>query len=104
MSSRAILDPKLLGETKTITFDFTSSLAIGETISTQTVTASTYSGTDAVPSGVISGAASASGTVVSQKITGGVLGVMYELLCQITTSLGQTLQQSAFLAVVPDLL
>jgi len=104
MSSRAILDPKLLGETKTITFDFTSSLVIGETISTQTVTASTYSGTDATPSGVISGIASTSGAVVSQKITGGVLGTMYELLCQITTSLGQTLQQSAFLAVVPDLL
>ena len=104
MSSRAILDPKLLGETKTITFDFTSNLAIGETVSTQTVTATVYSGTDASPSGVISGSASTSGAVVSQKITGGVLGVMYELLCQITTSLGQTLQQSAFLAVVPDLL
>ncbi len=104
MSSREIFDPKLLGATKTYTFDFTSDLATGETISTQSVTATTYSGTDAVPSSIISGVASTSGAIVSQKITGGVLGTMYELLCQITTSLGQTLQKSAFLAVVPDLL
>lgn len=104
MTSRAILDPKLLGETKTETFDFTSSLAIGETISTQSVVASTYSGTDASPSSIISGSASSSGAIVSQKVTGGVLGVMYELLCTITTSAGQTLQQSGFLAIVPDLI
>lgn len=104
MSSRAIFDPKLAGETQTYTFDFTSDLAIGETISTQTVTATTYSGTDASPSSIISGSASASGAVVSQKITAGVLGTMYELLCQITTSAGQTLQQPAFLAIAPDLI
>ena len=104
MSSRAIFDPKLLGETKTLSFDFTSSLGIGETISTQVVSATTYSGTDASPSSIISGVASASGAVVSQKIAGGVLGVTYELLCAITTSTGQTLQQAGFLAVAPDLI
>lgn len=104
MSGRAIFDPKLLGETKVISFDFTSDLAIGETISTQTVVATTYSGTDASPSSIISGGASVSGAVVSQKVTGGVLGVMYELLCTITTSAGQTLQKSGFLAVSPDLI
>jgi hypothetical protein len=31
------------------------------------------------------------------------LGVTYELLCTITTSASQTLQLSAYLAVVPDL-
>jgi len=104
MSSRAIFDPKLLGETQVLSFDFTSELAIGETINSQTVVATTYSGTDASPSSIISGSASSSGAVVSQKVTGGVLGVMYELLCTITTSLGQTQQQSGFLAVVPDLI
>ena len=101
--SRTTFDPKLLGETKLLQFDFLSSLAAGETISTQTVTATTYSGTDGSPSSIISGSASTSGSVVSQKVTGGVLGVVYELLCQVTTSAGQTLQMSAFLAVAPDL-
>jgi hypothetical protein len=48
---------------------------------------------------MISGAASASGKIVSQNVTGGTLGVIYQLLCSITTSLSQTLQMSAFLAI-----
>lgn len=100
--SRSILSPKQQGATKTTTFDFTSDLAIGETISTQVVAASVYSGVDGTPSGIISGVASASGAIVSQKITGGVVGVIYQLLCTITTSLGQTLIQSAFLTIIPD--
>ena len=103
MSSRITLAGKYLGETITEKFDFTSLLAAGETISTQTVTASVYSGTDASPSAIVSGSASASGAIVSQKITAGTLGVVYELLCTITTSAGQTLLLSAYLPVVPDL-
>jgi len=99
---RADLPAKLLGETKTYTFDFTSALAVGETISTKTVTATVYSGTDASPSSVVSGSATSSGAVVSQLITGGTLGVLYELLCTITTSASQTLQQVGFLAIIPD--
>jgi len=108
MSGRAIFDPKLLGETKTYQADFTSDLALGETISIATFTATTYSGTDASPSSIISGSATISGAVVSQKITGGVLGVIYELLCTVITNAGQsssqTLLQSGFLAISPDLI
>lgn len=103
MSGRAQLDPKLVNETRNYTFDFSSRLAAGETISTQTVTASVYSGVDASPSAIISGSASASGAVVTQKITAGTLGVIYELLCQITTSAGQTLDLAGYLAVIQDL-
>lgn len=78
-------------------------LGAGETISTQSVAASVYSGTDASPSSIISGSASASGAVVSQKITAGVVGVLYELACTITTSAGQTLVLTGYLAVLPDL-
>lgn len=94
---------KLLGETKFLSEDFASDLVIGVTISTKVVTASVFSGTDASPSTLISGAATSSGTVVSQKVTGGVLGVLYELLWQVTTSDGQTLQHASFLAIAPDL-
>lgn len=100
--SRVILPAKLLGETVSEVFDFTSRLAPAETISTQSVGAVTYSGTDASPSSIISGSASASGQKVTQKITGGVLGVTYLLLCVITTSAGQTLELSAFMTIIPD--
>lgn len=94
--------PKLVGATQTIQFDFASLLAVGETISTQAVTSTVYSGTDASPSSMISGSASASGTIVSQKITAGTEGVMYYLKCTITTSTSQTLVITGFLAVVPN--
>lgn len=100
--SRVIFEGKPSGETATLTFDFLSRLAVGETISTQVVTATTYSGTDAAPSGIISGAASASGSKVTQKVTAGTLGVTYLLKCTITTSTGQTLILSGFIVIIPD--
>lgn len=101
--SRVTFEGKLLGETATETFDFTSRLAPTETISTAIVTASVYSGTDASPSSIISGSTTISGQKVTQKITGGVLGVTYKLLCTITTSTSQTLQLSGFLVIITDL-
>lgn len=98
-----IYNSKKVGEIAPTTFDFTASMAVSETISTQSVAASVYSGTDANPSAIISGAASASGKIVSQTLTGGVSGVIYQLLCTITTSLGKTLQMSSYLSVVPAL-
>lgn len=102
--SQVVIPPKLLGEAVLQTFDFTSCMATPETISTKSVTCTVYQGTDASPSSVISGAATNSGQVVTQKLAGGTLGVMYELLCTITTSLGQTLQMSAYLVISPDLI
>ena len=101
MSSRADLSPLYAGVTALITFDFTSDLAAAETISTKTVTAAVYSGTDATPSAVISGSATSSGAIVTQKVIGQTAGVIYELLCEITTSLGQTLRKIGLLAVIP---
>lgn len=104
MANRAVQPAKLPGTTKNYTWDFLSDMAPNETISTQVVTMSVYSGTDASPSSMISGIATVTNTsVVNQKLTAGVLGVIYEALCKVTTSLGQTLEQSSFIAVVPDL-
>lgn len=101
---QAYFNPKLLGETSILTWDWASRLPDPSvTISTAVVTATVYSGTDASPSSMISGSASISGKNVTQKVTGGTLGVVYELLCTITTSDGQTLQMPGFLAVTPDL-
>lgn len=99
-TNRQVLPPKLQGETIQLTpFDFSSKMASGETISTQSVTATVYSGVDSSPSSIISGAATASGQTVLQKVTAGVTGTTYLLLCTITTSLSQTLQMAAYLTV-----
>ena len=100
MSSRVVFPPKKPGETALEPFDFSSQLAAGETISTAGVTVSVWSGTDPSPGSLVSGAASIAAGVVSQAIQGGVSGVIYTLLCQVTTSLGQTLNMSGFLAVL----
>lgn len=104
MNTNRSFPPKLAGSTLTVTFDFISNLAVSETISTQVVTCTVYSGTDASPSSMISGSATASGTIVSQVITAGTEGVMYYLKCTITTSASQTLVQTGFLAVVPNVI
>jgi hypothetical protein len=102
MSGRIVLDPKYVGEVCTRPFDFISKLAPGETISTKAVTASVWSGVDATPQNIVSGAATSAGTVVTQLFTAGVVGVIYLLVCRITTSAGQTLDLHALLSVIPD--
>ena len=100
--SRDIWPPKQAGATKNYPFDFISDLAVGETISGATVTATLWTGTDPTPSGIISGAASISGSVVTQKLTAGLAGNIYAVTCTATTSAGQTLVRSAYLVVGPS--
>lgn len=100
--SKIILENKTSGETVIETFNFTSRLALSETISTASTVAVVYSGTDASPSALISGAATISGQTVTQKVTGGVLGVTYRLTCTITTSLGQTVALTGLMVIVPS--
>lgn len=98
---RVELAGKIAAETVKVSFDFTSRLATGETISTKSVAATVWSGTDASPSAIISGSASNSGAVVTQVVTAGTEGVVYVLTCTITTSASQTLLLTAYLPVVP---
>lgn len=95
--------PKKAGELATVPFDFTSKLAPGETISLATVTCTLYSGVDPNPSAMIFGVATIFGFVITQKITAGGVGNLYQLLCTITTSTGQSILMSMYLAVVPGL-
>lgn len=102
-STRIIIPPKPVGETITITFDFTSLLAASETLSTATMSIAVYSGTDSNPSAVLSGSASAGNGLVTQKVTAGVEGVIYKLKASVTTSASQTLVLSTYLAIISDL-
>jgi hypothetical protein len=99
--SRDIWKPKQAGATQSYPFNFISDLAVGETISGATVVATVWSGNDPSPSAIISGAASISGTIVTQKLTAGVAGNIYAVTCTATTSAGQTLVRSAYLVVGP---
>ena len=100
--SRVIFAGKGPNETLNQVFNFASRLAASETISTKVVTATVYSGTDASPGALISGAATSSGAAVTQAITGGQLGVVYLLTCAITTSAAQTLRLSGYLVITPE--
>ena len=99
--SHVVLDAKQAGSTEPRVFPFTSRLSVGETISSATVTAAVYSGVDASPSNIISGAASVSGALVTQTLTAGTAGVIYRLTCSATTSLSNIFVITAFLAVIP---
>ena len=96
---RIVFESKLVGETKDYAFPF--SLPVGVTISSAVTTAAVYSGTDASASSLIDGAVSISGATVTQSLTAGTAGVLYDLLCSATLSDGQLLQLSAYMAVIP---
>lgn len=100
---RVTIPAKKLGETVIIPFDFISKLSVNETIISAVCFASVYTGIDPSPSSMIAGTATIQGTIINQLIAGGVLGTIYDLLCRITTSLGQVIELTAFLAVIPDL-
>lgn len=99
--SRVIFPGKYSGDTAIHTFDFTSKLSSGETLSTASVAATVYSGTDASPSALVSGSSTISGQKVTQVITAGTEGVTYKLICTVTTSSSQTLTLTAFLTITP---
>jgi hypothetical protein len=103
MADRVVIPAKKPGETWLFPFDFISRLAVGETITGATGTCSVYSGVDATPANVVSGGNTISGTVVTQSLAGGVAGCVYDIKVVITTSLGQTLTLTAYLAITPDL-
>lgn len=98
---RVTFPAKLSGETLTLTFNFISRCTAAETISSASVVATVYSGTDASPSAILSGSAAISGQTVTQKVTAGTEGVTYYLLCSATTSTSQVLQLGGYLTIVP---
>lgn len=95
-----ILPDKDYREIVPVTFDFTADVATGATVALVSVTVSVVSGTDASPSALLNGAATASGAMVTQWIDSGVVGVTYKLVCEVTASDGQTLVLSARVTVV----
>lgn len=82
-----------VNEVRTLAFDMTPALGVGETISSVTFVMGLVSGTDPAPANRLNGNPSISGNVVSQSITmvGATYGNVYTLQALVTTTLNQTL-------------
>lgn len=94
--------PKKQSEEKVYTFNMSSRLDSGETMISVVFSVSVSSGLDSAPQNMISGNPSISGTRVSQKIIGGVAGVIYVIIATIITSTGRKLIPNAYLQVISD--
>jgi hypothetical protein len=99
MSSFIVIPSKITTTTVPVVCDFTSQLADGDAVTAVIVTASVFVGVDAAPEDIIDGAATLSQNVATQVITGGLAGVIYLLNFGATTSDGNNLIISAYLAV-----
>lgn len=77
---------KDIAETIPLVFNFQGKLQYGETITGSSVAVSVFTGTDANPSAMISGAATNTSTTVTQSITGGIAGNIYMVVCVVTGS------------------
>jgi hypothetical protein len=97
--SRVIAPPKTSAEVINFAVDFLDRMnpMAGESINSQSVAVTVYSGVDPTPPTFT---VSTSGTVVTVVQTGGVAGVTYQVVVQVITSFGQTLQKAFFLTVI----
>ena len=79
---------KITTENEQFTFDYSPVLGTTETISSATCTVEVKEGTDPSPSSIKSGSPAISGSTVTQRILGGLDGVIYRLEMTATTSVG----------------
>ena len=83
-------------------FPFADQLEFGETISGQVVTCVVFTGTDANPSAVLFGSPTMANNTVTQVVTGGVPGTIYQLVAMATTSNANMYSKGARLAIVDE--
>lgn len=98
-----IYQEKLAQEELTVDVDFLSRCATGESASTAISTMTVLSGTDATPEAMLSGLPSVSNNVVSQKVVGGVGGVIYLLTISVRTTANNIVINEVKLAVKTSL-
>ena len=83
--NQIIFDAKAVGETQPYIVNFSDRLQFGEAINGAAVTVSVFSGTDASPTSMLSGATSYdSAGNVTRVLTGGVAGVTYNIVFTVT--------------------
>lgn len=95
------LPSKLIGETITVSFNFTDVMLWGEVITSAVVTVEVFSGLDYSPENLLSGSTSFVGRTVIQKTHQGLPGVVYILVATIETA-DHTYIKTRKLAVLSD--
>jgi len=101
--NQLIFDSKAAGETAPYIVNFSDRLVGSETINGASVTVSVFSGTDSTPATMLSGSATydANGNV-TQILTGGVAGVVYNIVYIVTTSGSHNYVKVGQLAVIAN--
>lgn len=95
------LPNKYQGETVLASVDFASRLPPGVTITSVSTAITLHSGTDPTFYMVVNGVLPTfSGSVVSQLVTGGVIGAQYLLVFAAVLSDGETMEEARLLRVV----
>ena len=106
--SRIVFPPILSAAVVPLVWDYTSRLqtagGVTDTLSSATVSVAVYSGTDPTPSAILSGSATVSGNLVTQKVTGGVVGTTYLLTCSAATTQSAASILTALLTIIPGTL
>lgn len=93
---------KLTQYNQNLVADFSSELSSSETIVSVTSSARVFSGLDNTPANLLSGSPTFSGHDVTQKLTGGLNGVVYAIALKALTSLSNTPVQTILVAVSYD--
>ena len=94
---------KLTTENEQFTFDFSTVLGTGETISAASMNVEVVQGTDSSPLAILVGTPTINGSRVAQRISGGLDEVTYRLELTITTSFSNVYTTVADLPVLAPL-
>lgn len=94
---------KITTENEQFTFDFSTVMSTGETISSASCTVQVKDGSDASPSAILLGSPVVSGQLVAQRIYNGLDGVIYNIQMSVISSLANTYTIVADLPVLAPL-
>lgn len=89
---------KFATESRVYGFDFSRLLEPGETLVSATFTIAVVEGSDPAAAAMLVGSASTSGSVVRQRVAGGVQAVLYQVTATVASSAGSTLIGKQLLA------
>lgn len=103
MTQDVLLPSKQVVDTISSIYPFQDVMTFGEVITGAVCSVIVYTGTDGNPSLILSGTpnfSSSGGLSVTQNLTAGLSGVIYQIVCTVVTSLSNTFVKNAYLAVI----
>jgi len=100
MASTFEVPSKYADSTVPLVVDFISQLIDGEALVAATTSASVFNGTDPAPEDILLGSPDLAQNVVTQTITGGLVGVTYTVQFNGTTNLDNELIINVYVSVI----